>query len=372
MKKLNGLLAALVLAAALPASLAAQEYVRIAPRGMLGIRHEPVGMVNPRQHVVREVIEGSPAERAGLAVGDTIVRINGLSASMQVMNAPFEPGDTVVLRVRRGGRERDLRMVAAERPRGENVFAYTLPDTVMGRISIMMDAMRADLDTLRFSGNIRMRALEGDSGWVYHFGGDSTFIRRFGGRDSMFIRSFGDSTRIFIHRDSVGVFNFGAGGRGFIELDSMRAHVLRTFEDMPAMIADSLFTFREFRDGDRVIRFGSTSTDDTIFFARPAEIFTSGMSIGMRAVAGAELSELNAGLSEYFGAESGVLVLNAREGTPAARAGLRSGDVILRANDADVKSIPDLRRAIERAGRNAVRLQVQRRGERVNVTLDRN
>lgn len=376
MKRMHGILvAALALAALLPAALPAQEVYTIRPRGMLGIGYDAVGGFNSRAHVVREVVKDSPAEKAGLMAGDTIIRVNGLAASAQIMGAPFEPGDTVVLRVKRNGRERDVTVVAAARPGAtSSTFSYVLPDTVMGRISIIMDAMRAHVDTAHMP-MIRLR--EGDSTWVFRGGADSVFMRRFGdGVNGVFHFRNGDSTRVFqfggdsvrafFHRDSIGVFEFDHEFSGLIELDSLRTRVLRYVEGMPAIIADSMFMSR---DGNRVFSYGSAG--DTLVFARPGEIFAGGMTIGMRAVAGAELSELNEGLSEYFGATDGVLVLNARDGTPAARAGLRAGDVILRANGSAVTSIIDLRRAIAGREGGSVRLEVQRRGERVTVTLDR-
>jgi S1-C subfamily serine protease len=100
-------------------------------------------------------------------------------------------------------------------------------------------------------------------------------------------------------------------------------------------------------------------------------MLTTTATLGMRAVAGAELAPLNPGLSEYFGATDGVLVLNAREGTPAARAGLRAGDVIVRVGDTAVRSIAELRRTIGRAPDGAITLGVLRRGQNVTVTLNR-
>ncbi len=51
-------------------------------------------------------------------------------------------------------------------------------------------------------------------------------------------------------------------------------------------------------------------------------------------IAGAHVQQF-AALKDYFGVDSGLLVLSVLPGTPAARAGLRDGDVITRANGAD-------------------------------------
>ena len=66
---------------------------------------------------------------------------------------------------------------------------------------------------------------------------------------------------------------------------------------------------------------------------------------------------------------SGVLVLEAQEGGPAARAGVQPGDVIVAFDDAPVAGVDDLHRAltVERAGRPVV-LTVLRRAEKLSLT----
>jgi serine protease Do len=132
-------------------------------------------------------------------------------------------------------------------------------------------------------------------------------------------------------------------------------------------MTDSLLP-RMFGPDGSVFRFGA----DSVHFVRPNEIFASGMTVGMRSVAGAELSELQPELAEYFGTASGVLVLNARDGTPAASAGLRGGDVILQVNGRAVRSIRELRSAIDGVRPDTrIQLRVLRRGQNVDVTLGR-
>ena len=57
----------------------------------------------------------------------------------------------------------------------------------------------------------------------------------------------------------------------------------------------------------------------------------------------------------------GVLVLRVPQGTPAAEAGLRSGDVVRQINDVPVRDAVVLRRALSTAS-GPVRLTVQSRG----------
>jgi S1-C subfamily serine protease len=57
---------------------------------------------------VRTVSKGSNAERAGLAVGDTILTIDGRDARQGRLFPEARPGARYVVRVRRNGEEREL------------------------------------------------------------------------------------------------------------------------------------------------------------------------------------------------------------------------------------------------------------------------
>lgn len=65
-------------------------------------------------------------------------------------------------------------------------------------------------------------------------------------------------------------------------------------------------------------------------------------------VAGAKVETVTEGLGKALRVESGVLVVRAGPGTPAHRAGLRDGDVILRAGGMAVGTVRELRAALER------------------------
>jgi predicted metalloprotease with PDZ domain len=84
---------------------------------------------------------------------------------------------------------------------------------------------------------------------------------------------------------------------------------------------------------------------------------------GKRAFVGVSMVELTPELREYFGApnEAGVLVSSVTENGPAAKAGVRVGDVITSINGKTVASYHDLRQAIKdnHAG-DSVRIDVIR------------
>ncbi len=93
---------------------------------------------------------------------------------------------------------------------------------------------------------------------------------------------------------------------------------------------------------------------------------------GWNAMAGAQLTALTPDLYDYFpGAESGVLVLRVAEGTPAAKAGLKAGDVIVYARGKSVADVSDLRGVFFEALLQPVELVVVRKGKELRVTIRR-
>jgi len=68
---------------------------------------------------------------------------------------------------------------------------------------------------------------------------------------------------------------------------------------------------------------------------------------------GISVNELTNQLAEHFGVKDGVLVTSVTEGTPAARAGLKAGDVITSINGQRVESREDLMRGLRDADRDA-------------------
>jgi S1-C subfamily serine protease len=85
---------------------------------------------------------------------------------------------------------------------------------------------------------------------------------------------------------------------------------------------------------------------------------------------GAKMEVVDQELGENFGVDSGVLLTRVGDPSPARSSGLRSGDVIVRANGEDVTSIAQLRRIISSAGDDRrVELRVVRFKKTIPVTL---
>jgi serine protease Do len=88
------------------------------------------------------------------------------------------------------------------------------------------------------------------------------------------------------------------------------------------------------------------------------------------AIAGAELTRLNEGLRDVLKVKGdGLFVINVAIGTPAGEAGLKSGDVIVRANRMVVQNPGQLIRLMTEAVDNAVVLQVLRKQKSQTITL---
>ncbi|HYW06689.1 MAG TPA: PDZ domain-containing protein [Longimicrobium sp.] len=297
----------LVLAAlTIPGALAAQQ-----SRGWMGVAFDWES-ANAREARVAEVVDGSAAARSGIREGDVVVRVNrspATAATIDSLREALEAGDTVRLRIRRGGAEQERIVVAQPRRdavaqrRRENVTITGID----GPVTFRVDSIRPMVDSLLD----RMDSL----------------------------RSLVNVTR----RDSIVVLRYRTGEDR--ERDSMVMNI-RPLE-------------RITREVERTLR-NERGRSDTPFY----------LELGRRSVAGAELAEMNEELGRYFRTSDGVLVLRVPRSTPAARAGLQAGDVIVRAAGAEVGTVAELRRAFTRADDGRVRLEVIRQGARRSVDVE--
>jgi S1-C subfamily serine protease len=87
-------------------------------------------------------------------------------------------------------------------------------------------------------------------------------------------------------------------------------------------------------------------------------------------IAGAELTQLNDGLRELLKFKgNGIFVINVGMGTPAGQSGLKSGDVIIKAEQEIIENPGELIRVMRRTTESAMLLQVMRNRKAKNITL---
>lgn len=97
----------------------------------------------------------------------------------------------------------------------------------------------------------------------------------------------------------------------------------------------------------------------------------SGFFFGSNRQIGVSVSTLGKQLGEYFGVAdgNGLLVNNVRENSPAAKAGLKAGDVIVEADGKEVKNNADLIRALNEKKEGDVRLTIIRDRNRQTISV---
>lgn len=327
---------ALLAALAVPGAVRAQE--EDDRPGMIGVVFDTDG--DERDGVrILEVRRGSPADRAGVEEGDVVIRLNGRDAD-DALQRPLglHAGDTVRLHIRRGGEERDIAVVAAPRPstrvsvmrpggRGEPVIIVNGDS-----MELPLQALTMRIDSL----HTRLLDL------------DDTVVRV--QMDSL-VRMFRDSASVIIER----MPNFE------VRIDGPDGEALRMedLEDLAELNAEAFHFDAEDFDIDAEV-FEMEAGEQPFF-----------LELGRRAAAGAELAEMNEGLSRYFGnVRSGALVIDVAANTPAARAGLEAGDVIVRAGGREVNDPEDVRRALTRAEGGRVALEVLRQGRRRELSME--
>src|SRR5688572_29345479 len=87
------------------------------------------------------------------------------------------------------------------------------------------------------------------------------------------------------------------------------------------------------------------------------------------ATVGAEMIPLDETLGEPYGTDHGLLILSVGPRTPAARAGIQKGDVLLTVDGRELRSVTALIRAVERSDKGQLRLELLRKRERKVVVM---
>lgn len=88
---------------------------------------------------------------------------------------------------------------------------------------------------------------------------------------------------------------------------------------------------------------------------------------------GITLQELTSQLADYFGVRTGVLISSVREDSPASRAGLKAGDVIIAIDGQSVQDANDVIRVVAQKEQGPVEVRIvrERREMTMTVTLEK-
>ena len=251
----------------------------VAPTGSLGVHlleskitmaSAAGAITNYCDYPVIEAIDpDSPAARAGLSAGDTVLAYNGRDVQKIPVNYGelVVPGQVLRVRVKRAGKTRETAITVGARKEERNVFVMQTPCSAGATCSASSFSFHTD-------------------------GGDTVRVRR------------------------------------------VAAGTLLPGRAMPQ---------------------GNAS-------AQPRAAFESMFSgSGIAVIAGAQLSALDGELAQSLGVEPGILVMSVPAGSPAADAGLRTGDVIRTVNGTPVRDLLLLGRAYNTPVAREIKLTVTTR-----------
>jgi membrane-associated protease RseP (regulator of RpoE activity) len=159
-----------------------------------------------------------------------------------------------------------------------------------------------------------------------------------------------------------------------VQLDSLATRIDTLSRAARLMqVQEHLEAARRIEDGVRVlegarIQIRGVSADSA--GAMRIEMLPGFLERGARSAGGAELAELNEGLSRYFDVREGLVVLQVAPETPAARAGLEPGDVVVAVDGTAVRTARELRDALNRSETGRARLEVVRHDGRRQMDME--
>src|SRR5437899_4071859 len=147
-----------------------------------------------------------------------------------------------------------------------------------------------------------------------------------------------------------GNFNFSTPGpMGNFDFDKLKN--MPQLKDFPEM--------KDFPKGDMPHVFAMPNGEGKSFAWRAGE----GRQIGV------SVYQITKQLGERFGVESGVMINEVRENSPAAKAGLKAGDIIVEINGKPVKGDFDLMRTINEKKEGDVTLTIVRDRNRQTISV---
>jgi membrane-associated protease RseP (regulator of RpoE activity) len=344
--------------------------------------------------IVTEVREGSPAANAGIEVGDRLLTINDASTADEFANLAerlaLRVGDRVDIALMREGRRMDVSLRAGARPAD---FA-TWPAKPAAPADAMVETMFRAMDSLRVqilaSSGAQPVAAPRRAATVavvpevpatphlvsapFEF-----FVFRSELHDSLELEMEALNRRLRSLRDQERHIADLRRARGTSRaearaLDAQLADVQAAVESVTLQSSELRAAMAEAARVSAGIQYEpgwpvDVSTPPATVEPEPFRPLTPYL-LGSNRVAGAEVIDLRPGLAEYFRVDGGVLVIDVAPGTPAATVGMQAGDVIVKLDRVQVRSVDALRLGISRAG-DTLPVTLIRRGSSLEVLLRR-
>ncbi|HSM36847.1 MAG TPA: PDZ domain-containing protein, partial [Longimicrobiales bacterium] len=308
---------------------------------------------------VSSVVPGSPAFRGGLRQGDVILQLGGRSATGRWLEravSGIAPGDTLRVRVRRSGRERDLTLIAAQRPaairvvQGAGDGRLFLADSLQLRAQVILDSIRANVR------EVHLAVVYGEAN------APATIVIRDGAGEERRLRVAGEGAEVVLRdlRAAIERQRSTTPARVHIEVEADADEVRRALVERERIRRSSV------RSEPRVF----LSEDSVhVWVPRPARGYGVSMAAWSIGAAGAEFTPLVEGMRKYFGLDAGLLVIRVGPGTPAARAGLVAGDIVTGVDGRRTRDVRELAEALTRAGEDGLSLRIVRRGASTVVRI---
>ena len=396
-----------------------------AERGWIGVgvditvREVTRGSATLEVRVVRTV-DGGPAAVVGVVPGDVIRTIDGELITIerwQRFTQNLRPGVNLRLALDRAGRSREVRLTTARRP--------SLSPVPVG-LTAYLDSVRTSFRTQLESGRGVWASRDYVTGLIA--GGSVEEV------STRILDEARQNARSYVFRPGSNVDILAPSGQGanrysvvwntnaalpfeFLmlqspEADSVKTAIIRLRGALTAVTEATRVREQEIRaiveptatrlgdsdaqlislrlDNERVhedlerlaIRLAEIGSSE-----REARIQVAGIGaeiaarirpltarvVGRSFVGGAQFTDLNPQLGEYFGTDHGVLVIQVLSGTPCDEAGLLPGDVVTHVGGVEIDSVEGFRTVLNQVfgRRRQAELTLMRRGERVAATLSR-
>jgi membrane-associated protease RseP (regulator of RpoE activity) len=343
--------------------------------------------------VVTEVREGSPAQAAGIEVGDRLLQINQARTANEFGNLAdrlaLRVGDRVDIALVRNGRRVEVSLRAAERPTDFAVLTVKPQPPADSMVETMfraMDSLRVQIlastgvrvgpaprtpDEPPTAGFVRGVPAPQPVNAPFEF-----FVFRGEQHDSLRLEMEALNRRIESLQEQERRLEERrrARGTGRTEARALEAQIVELQQAVEVITRESSELRDAMAEAARVSAGFQYEAPDPVASGLPIEPEPfrplTPYLLGSNRVAGAEVIDLRPGLAEYFRVDSGVLVVDVAPGTPAAIAGIQAGDVIVNLDRVQVRTVDALRLGISRAG-DTLPVTLVRRGSSLEVLLRR-